>query len=83
MTKAIEQMRVMKRFPSDASLASTSSTHSTSGWSNSGSTRMGGAGVVGAGLMHGAGSSGSSVGNHRLSMPGLSHSSGVEFMETQ
>ena len=77
--KAIEQMRVMKRFPSDASLASTSSTHSTSGWSNSGSTRLVGSGLPG----HGTAGPTSTVGNHRLSMPALSHSSGVEFMETQ
>ena len=83
VTKAIEQMRVMKKFPSDLSLASTSSTHSTSGWSNSGSIRVGNSG--GGGTMGGAGPSGSSIGSsqQRMSLSGLSHSTGVEFMETQ
>lgn len=89
VTKSIEQMRLtMKRFPSDLSLASTSSTHSTGGRSNSSRVTAGSTSGGVSGIMGGAGTSGSSLGNsssQRLSMgsSGLTHSSGVEFMETQ
>ena len=74
VTKAIEHIRVMKRFPSDMSLASNSSSTSTSAWSSH-------SGRLPAGHMV-SNTSGSSLGQ-RLSLSNLPHSSGVEFMETQ
>lgn len=74
VTKAIEHIRVMKRFPSDMSLASNSSSTSTSAWSSH-------SGRLPAGHMVSS-TSGSSLGQ-RLSLSNLPHSSGVEFMETQ